>query len=86
MCDPAKRYSAEQILEHPWIAGDVSDKPLPDTLTQLKRYNARRKLKAAMGAVRATVRVRMLVASIVAARAEAAALDATDTPALEATK
>ena len=68
MVDPGTRYTARQILAHRWTAGDVPDTPLPEAVTQLRRFNARRKLCA----VRASVRVRVLVSSIVAARAEAA--------------
>ena len=70
VADPSRRYTARQVLAHPWMLTVAPDMPLHNTLTQLKRFNARRKLKAAMGAVRATVRVRLLVSSIIAARAE----------------
>ncbi len=59
--DPTKRYTTLQVLQHPWLNHDVSDAPLIGTLGQLKMFNARRKLKAGMNAVRSAVRVRMLL-------------------------
>ena len=68
--DPRKRYTTQQILAHPWVVGKVSDAPLPGTIGQLKIFNARRKLKAGMNAVRTMVRVRMMTAALVRAVAQ----------------
>lgn len=59
--DPKRRLTTQEILAHPWFSGPVSDKPLPGTIGQLKRFNARRKLKAGFGAVRTIVHFRMLL-------------------------
>lgn len=52
--DPASRITLDEVLEHPWITHftPVSTKPLTQTITALKRFNARRKIKAAVMAVR----------------------------------
>lgn len=62
--DPAKRYTTSQILTHPWLLSEVSDAPLTSTLGQLKMFNARRKLRAGMNAVRSAVRVRMMLTAL----------------------
>jgi serine/threonine protein kinase len=44
--DPAQRFDAEQILNHPWVVGEGT--PEVEILTipeQLKEYNAKKKLK-----------------------------------------
>jgi len=43
--DPAKRLTAEDVLKHQWICGNAPDTAL--NTSQLKKYNASRKLKAA---------------------------------------
>lgn len=48
------RWTARQLLSHPWItAGDdvLEGRDITGSLTELKRYNGRRKLKAAADAV-----------------------------------
>lgn len=49
--DPMQRYTAEQILAHPWVTGEaaIGDVDLTNTRDQLKRFNARRKLKVSLG-------------------------------------
>lgn len=59
--NPSQRYTTTQILAHPWLNAAVSDAPLTGTIGQLKMFNARRKLKAGMNAVRSAVRVKMLL-------------------------
>lgn len=52
--DQKLRWSARQLLSHPWItAGDdeLASHDLTGSLTELKRYNARRRLRAAADAV-----------------------------------
>eukprot|EP00127_Corallochytrium_limacisporum_P000676 Clim_evm75s22 gene=Clim_evmTU75s22 len=52
--NPSKRLSAEEALEHPWIAGDVApDTQLPDVSDNLRRFNAKKTWQKAGGAVRA---------------------------------
>lgn len=73
--DPTQRYTAEQVLRHPWMQMDAAALPdveLGATLEQLKRFNARRRLKKAMHAVRAAVRTKFLLAARVMKQAEAA--------------
>lgn len=58
--DPRKRPSAKDLLSHPWImAGSESlqGKDLGGTVTELKRYNARRKFKGTVKAILATMRI-----------------------------
>ena len=43
--DQAKRLTAEDVLKHQWICGNAPDTAL--NTSQLKKYNASRKLKAA---------------------------------------
>ena len=55
MCvDQKERWTADQLLAHPWItAGDetLASKDISKTIKELKRYNARKKLRAAANAV-----------------------------------
>jgi len=43
--DPHQRYTTEQLLRHPWVAGtDVSDSPMPTTaLDSLREFNQGRR-------------------------------------------
>jgi len=64
--DPEKRLSAQEILHHPWMKMDataIPDVDLSSSVAQLRRYQARRRLKKAINAVRVTVRTRMLFAA-----------------------
>ncbi|KAJ0399737.1 hypothetical protein P43SY_009318 [Pythium insidiosum] len=54
--DPAARWTAGQLLEHKWITGeDVSTVPLTTALEELRKFNARRRLKSAINTVKATI-------------------------------
>ena len=58
--NPAKRLSAAELLHHPWLHKPedmLSAKSLTGTLSELKRFNARRQFKVAVDAVLATVRI-----------------------------
>ena len=49
--DPEKRISAEEALKHPWIAQRnerASMSQRPEALTELRNFNAKRKMKAAI--------------------------------------
>lgn len=64
--DPVKRFSLDQILTHPWMSLDaaaIPDAPLAGTVEALKRFNARRRLKATLKAVRTTIRMKLLLAA-----------------------
>ncbi|KAF4315845.1 hypothetical protein G195_010655 [Phytophthora kernoviae 00238/432] len=54
--NPAERWSARKLLQHPWIAGDaVKDVQLTTALVELRKFNARRKFRAAVSTVKATI-------------------------------
>ncbi|KAE8882913.1 hypothetical protein PF005_g4296 [Phytophthora fragariae] len=53
---PTERWTARQLLEHPWIAGDAAkDVQLSTALQELRKFNARRKFRAAVSTVKATI-------------------------------
>jgi len=52
--DQKKRWTAQQLLQHPWITYDakaLSTRGLDNTITNLKKFNARKKFRAAAQAV-----------------------------------
>ena len=50
--DPESRKEASDFLKHIWVTGEhVADVQLTSALGELKRYNARRKFKAAINTV-----------------------------------
>ncbi|CAM9274260.1 unnamed protein product, partial [Ectocarpus fasciculatus] len=52
--DQKERWTAGQLLRHPWIEAQdevLANKDLNSTLVEMKRYNARRKLKAAANTI-----------------------------------
>ena len=52
---PTKRLSAEEALKHKWMTQDdsvLAGQDLGTNLTELRKYNAKRKFKAAVNAVR----------------------------------
>jgi len=56
-----ERKSAQELLQHPWIlAGDadLEQRNITDTLTELKRFNAKRKMRSAIDTVMAINRFR----------------------------
>mmetsp|Transcript_32476 Transcript_32476/g.68302 ORF Transcript_32476/g.68302 Transcript_32476/m.68302 type:complete len:346 (-) Transcript_32476:253-1290(-) len=51
---PSKRLSADQALKHKWMTKDanlLAEKDLGTNLSELRKYNAKRKFKAAVNAV-----------------------------------
>ena len=68
-----------QLLEHPWLAANTNTAPL-QTMARLKRFNAKRKLRAAYHAMRATNRMAALIRDM---KATATALAFAQTYSLE---
>mmetsp|Transcript_10010 Transcript_10010/g.29563 ORF Transcript_10010/g.29563 Transcript_10010/m.29563 type:complete len:332 (-) Transcript_10010:498-1493(-) len=71
--DPKKRLSAEQVLAHKWIQGHAPKTQLNHTLEQMKRFNARRKLKKAALGIVAQNRVQKMMEMAMAADREVTA-------------
>lgn len=65
--DPNQRFTAKQLIEHPWIL-QASDKNLPQTLINMRSFNARRKFKTGV------------LASVAASRMKGALGSATASP------
>jgi len=62
--NPDARLSAAELLHHPWLhkpEDQLSAKSLAGTLSELKRFNARREFKVAVDAVLATVRINDMI-------------------------
>ncbi|KAH7484847.1 hypothetical protein PRIC1_004165 [Phytophthora ramorum] len=54
--DPEKRATVDQLLAHRWVTGtEVATVQLTSALEELRRFNARRKFKAAVSTVSTTV-------------------------------
>lgn len=54
--NPLERWTAARLLEHTWITGaNVNTVQLTGALIELRRFNARRKFKAAVSTVKATI-------------------------------
>ena len=73
--DPSKRLTAAGILTHPWMTADsatIASTPLGGTIEAMKKFNARRRLKRTMKAVRAIVRMKLLMGFRIAKAAAAA--------------
>ena len=53
--DPAKRITAAEALEHPWVVSkddaDLAEHSLTASQKELRRYNARRKFRAGVHGV-----------------------------------
>lgn len=54
--NPIERWTAAQLLDHTWITGaNVNTVQLTGALIELRKFNARRKFKAAVSTVKATI-------------------------------
>ncbi|CAH0486847.1 unnamed protein product [Peronospora farinosa] len=54
--NPKDRATAQELMQHKWITGtDVATVPLTSALTELRRFHARKKFKAAVHSVQATI-------------------------------
>jgi calcium/calmodulin-dependent protein kinase I len=65
--DPSRRPTAEELLQHPWMANNTHTDALP-TIARLRKFNAKRKLRAAYFALKATNRMAALIQSMKATR------------------
>ena len=70
LVDSSVRMTAAQVLRHPWVKNTANTEHLGHAVEKLKQFNARRKWKGAMGAVRAGVRMKMMVRGLRSAAAE----------------
>lgn len=61
---PLFRATAAELLEHRWILdSDVANVPLTSALTELRRFHARKKFKAAVHSVQATISMNKVLSS-----------------------
>lgn len=53
--NPAKRYTAENVLAHPWVTAGSSGSAvdISKALLQMKKFNARRKFRAGIRVAKA---------------------------------
>ena len=71
LVDPAKRMSAAAALNHGWFtkhAPELASSDLSRALANLKKWNARRKLKGAARTVMASNRVKSMIGSLKAGK------------------
>jgi serine/threonine protein kinase len=79
--DQKKRYTCQQLLQHEWLTKTDAETEkkldgvdLSNTLGEIRRFNARRRLKAAADAIIVTNRMNKLIQSIsFAAKSQASA-------------
>lgn len=60
--NPADRYTIPDILEHPWVLKEKEEllsRSLIESFERLKLFDAARKLKSAVAAVRGVIRMHM---------------------------
>ena len=65
--DQKKRWTASQLLQHPWItSGDdkLANKDLSSSITVMRKFNARRRLKSAADAVIMANRMKNMMATM----------------------
>ncbi|TMW60911.1 hypothetical protein Poli38472_000953 [Pythium oligandrum] len=62
--NPAERATAAELMQHRWITGtDVATVPLTSALTELRRFHARKKFKAAVLSVQTTISLNKALSS-----------------------
>ena len=59
--DSKKRPSCEELLAMPWLGGDASSAKLEATIPKMKRWNAKKKFKAAIKAMTAANRLQQVM-------------------------
>ena len=64
--DPDARWSAKQLMGHPWLhqSGEILKADLAGTQEELKRYNAKRRFKAAVTAVLLTASMSKMIGGV----------------------
>ena len=65
--DQSKRWTAAQLLQHPWITlGDekLANKDLSNSITVMRKFNARRRLRSAADAVIMANRMKNMMISL----------------------
>lgn len=65
--DISERWTAKQLLEHPWVTAEdttLANRNIDSTLVVMRKFNARRRFKAAARAVILTNRMRNLIEGI----------------------
>jgi hypothetical protein len=55
--DVTKRLTIQEVLSHTWVASKVSNKDITPALGELRKFNARRKLRAGIRAAMAANRL-----------------------------
>jgi len=59
--NPSERMDADGIMAHPWIKGEGTPREeMPGVLNNIRKYNAKRRLKKASTAVLGSIRWRRL--------------------------
>lgn len=59
--EPSARLDADGIMAHPWIKGEGTPREeMPEVISNIRRFNARRRLKKAGTAVIGSIRWRRL--------------------------
>jgi len=59
--DPARRYTIDQCLSHPWMQGSAASEHLGDVSAAIKTLQAKKRLKGAMNAILAQQRMKRLL-------------------------
>jgi len=79
--DAKKRITAAGVLKHVWVVGDASDKDITPALSQLRKYQARRRWKKGIAMAKATTRLAKIGKMAQALKSPSAPPAATTTPA-----
>mmetsp|Transcript_12274 Transcript_12274/g.21903 ORF Transcript_12274/g.21903 Transcript_12274/m.21903 type:complete len:343 (+) Transcript_12274:391-1419(+) len=58
--DPKSRFTVEEVLNHPWVLQGGGEKDITPALHNLRKYQARRRIKRAGNTVRAAVKFKRM--------------------------